>query len=383
MRFIEQADSALHIIRKSANLPKQVYQANSHGVTQHQTLESSTNAYLRAQGKEAHKGHLDSRHKTHTEGFKLVIEKIQMQYALDLDGHLVKADDAFHDADYHCPGCKAELTLKMGPMRAYHFEHKSLIECDSDMLFHSTAKLLISQIINQYVTSKIKICLQCTCDTCDDHFEKILPKSSFTTAEIEGEIEGFSFDVLAFHDGNPNLGIEILKANETVQGKTVNLPWISLQAQDVINQPYLWRPIQSRLNKISCAHCKVIRSTHEGKQLHRKLPEVHSDYVAARAPCWKCDETISWYWWPGVPFAKVKPPLPMPNTIKYLFSKRYGGKYWMNTCPFCHSSQGDNFVFLAEDSPFKSLPFVESESMKAERLNFTNSDYIRFLIRNL
>jgi len=37
----------------------------------------------------------------------------------------------------------------------------------------------------------------------------------------------------------------------------------------------------------------------------------------------------------------------------------------MNVCPGCRAPQGDNFVFLASDSPFKELSLTETEEMKA------------------
>jgi hypothetical protein len=47
----------------------------------------------------------------------------------------------------------------------------------------------------------------------------------------------------------------------------------------------------------------------------------------------------------------------------------YGGKYWMNICPGCRAPQGDNFVFLASDSPFSKLHINETQEMKASRHN--------------
>jgi hypothetical protein len=163
--------------------------------------------------------------------------------------------------------------------------------------------------------------------------------------------------------------VEICKSHAVGDEKAelLELPWIELDAAQVLKDPFNWHPVQMRLKPLVCQNCRKERAELERVAERWKLPLSQSLYVPAVAPCWSCKEKIIWYWWHGVPFAQAKPPEPVPRTLQFKFSKMYGGKYWMNVCPGCRAPQGDNFVFLASDSPFRGLSLNQTKEMKAHQ----------------
>lgn len=296
---------------------------------------------------------------------------LQVPYGVSQHGDLVPAREADAGEVYACPGCAGLLVLHAGAVRAKHFAHKANTACDGETLAHITAKLLIAKIIDEHCVSKTRITLQCACGKCGSPVQKELPHSAFTNSAVEERIGPFVCDVVAFKESRPVLAVEIFNSHAVGDEKAeqLDLPWIELEAAEVIADPFNWRPVQMRLKPTLCFDCKTERAELERVAARWKLPLSEPLYVAAVAPCWGCKEKIIWYWWRGVPFAQEKPPEPVPRTLQFRFSKMYGGKYWMNICPGCRAPQGDNFVFLAPDSPFSKLPINETQEMKASRQN--------------
>jgi hypothetical protein len=200
-------------------------------------------------------------------------------------------------------------------------------------------------------------------------FEKQLPADAFSTSEVEVQLGRFVCDVVAIKEDTEVLAVEILKSHAVGADKAnaLELPWIELDASDVLEDPFHWRPAQARLKPTTCPKCKAKRARLEAVIAHWNLPATTPNYVAAVAPCWSCHKKIIGYWWPGVPFAECKPQAPIPSIVQHRYSKMYGGRDWMNVCPGCNAPQGDNFVFLAPDSPFKGLPLNDTDWMKEHR----------------
>jgi hypothetical protein len=226
-------------------------------------------------------------------------------------------------------------------------------------------------VINEHSKSNARIKLLCTCSTCQAPTERELPRTAFTSSAVEERVGPFVCDVIAFKDDKPVLAVEIFNSHAVGDEKAeqLELPWIELNAAEVLEDPFNWRPGQMRLKPTLCRDCKAARAKLERVAAHWKLPLAEPLYVAAVAPCWGCKEEIIWYWWQGVPFAQEKPPQPIPRTLQFRFSKMYGGKYWMNICPGCRAPQGDNFVFLASDSPFNGISLNQTPEMKAHHQN--------------
>jgi len=90
------------------------------------------------------------------------------------------------------------------------------------------------------------------------------------------------------------------------------------------------------------------------------------------------------FWWLGVPFCQKNPPEPKPKTIQLRNSKQWGGKYWANTCPNCNVIQGDNHLFISENSPFAGLPlnYQNSQNIKIVSGSEAVSAFYKVLNRN-
>ncbi len=96
-------------------------------------------------------------------------------------------------------------------------------------------------------------------------------------------------------------------------------------------------------------------------------------FVCAPATCWKCDKEILVFSWPNHSDNEQIAPIiePIPSTIKYQFSKTAEEKYWINTCPYCQSNQGDFYLYSEPDGPFFALELstenkgsIENELLK-------------------
>ncbi len=70
--------------------------------------------------------------------------------------------------------------------------------------------------------------------------------------------------------------------------------------------------------------------------------------------CWKCNREIIVFAWPKDGMCDEEKPkyLPIPKTIKNQGSITVGNKYWINTCPYCQSVQGDFYLYNEPDGPF-------------------------------
>lgn len=357
-----------------------------------QALSARTAQYMRARGKDVrpqsttgpapvpHQSRAEARqHGAPPPGasppFARRVEKtapapeLLIPYSVSDDNHLVHAREADTAGSYKCPGCMAPLVLHAGAVRARHFSHKGNTVCDGETLVHITTKLLIAKVINDHRSSNFRITLHCTCSRCQSSVQKVMPCTAFTGSAVEERVGAFICDVVAFRESAPVLGIEILNAHavDAVKAERLDIPWIELAAADVLENPLDWRPVQMRLKPMVCADCKNERAELERVAERWKLPLSEPLYVPAVAPCWSCKEKIIWHWWRGVPFAQTRPPEPVPRTLQFRFSKMYGGKYWMNVCPGCRAPQGDNFVFLASDSPFTGLSLNETGEMRAHQ----------------
>lgn len=366
---IARAALAVTALRQAAGIP--LYGSRPR-YPREKTREEMAAAYLRARGRDASppvsppppqpqpSGNSESRA---TGGTLLV------PYGIDENAEIVQARDATAGNDYSCPGCAGPLVLRAGSIKMRHFAHKVDTACDGESLQHITAKLLVAKAIREHATADQRIALRCTCSECRKPFATELPRNAFSASIVEAPVGEFICDVVAVKGDHQVLAVEILQhhAVDEDKGRKLELPWIELKADEVLENPLHWRPVQARLKPSLCPECKAKRARLEDVKARWNLTQAPSEYVAAVAKCWSCHDEIIWYWWTGVPFAEKKPPAPVPRIVQNRHSKMYGGRYWMNVCPGCNAPQGDNFVFLSSDSPFKGLPLCETESMAERR----------------
>jgi len=407
---ISQAEWALSSVRNAArlvNLPLRKPTPLSYEKPV-PSRDEVTAAYLRASGKEARKLPSDwmaqrdeynvaagkpARHGSDLVPLNMLAEvlapanrgSIRVPYGINNDSDIVHARDATKATAYTCPGCEAPLVLHAGEQRTHHFSHQADNACDGETLIHITAKLLAAKVVRENNTAVARIRLQCKCSKCNATLEKVLPKNAFTASVVEARVGKFTCDVAAFKGNDAILAIEILNTHavDDIKGAALGLPWVELRASDVLDDPYYWRPTQDGLKPTLCTTCKAAQATLEQVANRWELPLGQPQYVGAVASCWACHETIIWYWWLGIPFAENLPPEPKPQTIQLRFSKMYGGKYWMNTCPGCRAPQGDNFVFLSSESPLHHLPINDAGPIKEHRQkrNADLADLFKTIVR--
>jgi hypothetical protein len=284
-------------------------------------------------------------------------DSLAVPYGLDPTSNLVHAKDAVKGTLYICPGCDAPLTLRQIRERTTHYAHRPGTACDGEALIHITAKVLVAKVMMENASSTTRVRLRYNCSSCVEPFDKVLGTNAFNGAIVEAQIERFRCDVVALRNDLPVLAVEIFNTHQVEHYKAaaLTIPWIEVHAADIVENPYHWKSTNGRLKSMVCPDCREEELKLKTTAARWGLPLSNPPYLAAVAPCWACKADIVWYWWPGVPFAADRPPSPMPSTIKFRHSKMYGGKYWMNVCPGCQAPQGDNFVFLANASPFAHL----------------------------
>lgn len=285
------------------------------------------------------------------------IDGLAVPYGVDTLGKLVSAVDALAEERYCCLGCAEPLVLRAGEYRVKHFAHKVGSRCDGESTLHQIAKELVARVINEIENSEKELRLACNCRRCFKAFDFVLGRNAFDRAKNEVQEGVFRCDVMAYRGDQAVLAIEVLNTHavDYRKGQDLGVSWIELLARDIIDNPYYWRPTQERLKGIACPSCRELsKAIGAVARKHGQLLPVEP-YVGAVMECYKCRNEIVVYWWPGVPFAEFAPPSPAPRSIEYRSSRDYGGSYWANTCPCCSALQGDNYVFLATNSPFSTL----------------------------
>ena len=199
-----------------------------------------------------------------------------------------------------------------------------------------------------------------------------MPFATFTRAAQEVAVASYVCDVVGYRNKGNSLGLEIFHTHEVDSEKATNLPitWNEFKAEEVINDSYHWKPTQSKLKSSYCSGCRshikhvqfVANRWNIDCTLYTPIKNASfANYVADFETCFRCKEVVPFFWWEGVPFCEQEPPHPRPNTIKYRNSKKYGGSYWANTCANCNMIQGDNYLFLFDDAPFKGMPTVNDQ----------------------
>lgn len=82
------------------------------------------------------------------------------------------------------------------------------------------------------------------------------------------------------------------------------------------------------------------------------VPLPWGPYRAAARSCFKCSERIVVYTWFGHGVrSEEPPPAPRPRTLLQRTTGQSGGmRYWLNTCPACKFTQGDNYLYDQGDA---------------------------------
>lgn len=288
------------------------------------------------------------------------MSKLKIPLALDSDGVVTRPEYANKQKRYFCPVCGDNLLLKMGEIKKVHFAHKATEICTEETVIHKTAKYLIIQSILKWKEGKLESpIIERVCQYCGVVTEQKIPDK---IDHVKDEVKlnsGFIGDIALFSDSKPIAVIEIKVAHAVTEQKkeTIGIPFIEVEGEKIINNPEVWFPITDKFKPFKCQSC--VEAIHEYKNKIitisnvTKVPIPKTYFRTAFTNCWRCKKPILVFDWPDKNLHQnSKPSKPdMPKTIQYKFSKTIKRKYWVNTCPYCKSIQGDFFLFLEPDSP--------------------------------
>jgi hypothetical protein len=174
---------------------------------------------------------------------------------------------------------------------------------------------------------------------------------------------GVISDVVLYRGETAAAAIEVLVSSRVGREKAarMDLPWVELLAEDILDRPYWWVAVQDGLRPFRCPVCmkRDERRTTElrlvrdramaaADRLQVMLPP-SPPYAAAAHVCWRCGAEMLVYAWPGSGGHSVRrPPEPIPRSVEHRATEG-AGDYWANCCPTCSAVQGD--YYLATGNP--------------------------------
>lgn len=327
------------------------------------------------------------------------MENLRIPYGLNETGELISAELAEKGTNYICPCCGIQLVHRAGEVRTKHFAHPPSSNCSFESVLHITAKKLIQSVIVKNATAKQTITLENHCHSCGVVFSTNLPMRTFSNAGLEIKIGNYVCDVVGYRGDSIGLAIEIFNTHEVDRNKAQNLQahWVELKVEDVLKNPTKWVPTQANLKDSYCVSCKKhIKHVLEvadkfgiDRSLYSPIKNPsETTYIADIETCFKCKQEIPVFWWRGVPFCEVEPPNPKPKTIKFRNSKQYGGSYWANTCANCNMIQGDNYLYIFDNAPFKGLPLSTDDQSNQGGVKVVSgksavSEFMKVINRNI
>jgi ribosomal protein S27E len=304
------------------------------------------------------------------------MSELLIPFAVDEKEQLCSPKTAERGKNYFCPACKEPVIFRHGDIKIPHFAHKVSLTCNQETVTHKTAKLLILNVIEDWKSGKSgSPKLYRKCQICGKIINQPLPEK-VDSALLEYKLsDGSIADVGLMVEGKVQAAVEIkvTHAVDKIKANRLPIPFIELDGYEVINNPVVWKPITDNFNPLTCDQCKTIYTRFNKKILqiakasNLELPKVYYRYSFCK--CWKCKREIIVFTWPSdnsdnTYLPKIMPP---PKTVQFRYSKTVGRKYWANTCPVCHSLQGDYFLYSEPGGPFFGLNCEEDSSTAFER----------------
>lgn len=310
--------------------------------------------------------------------------KLRVPFAFDDEERLCVPKTAEKGKHYFCPGCRDTVILKKGEVKAAHFAHKASKTCSQETIVHKTAKNLVVKTISDWKAGKTespKLRRKCGFkidygplygeETCEETYDQPIPDKVEQAVTEYRMSNGFIADVALMVENEPALAIEIRVTHAVDENKahSLSVPFIELDGHTVLEKPNHFDPIRdNKLNLFTCNTCKEAEPKFEdkvakvAKQTRIKLPDRDSCYYRYGInKCWNCQREIILYTWPGNDWDTSPPKKkPIPQTIKFCYSRTIGHKYWANTCPCCKRIQGDFFLHGSNLFPFSRNDMVDS-----------------------
>jgi hypothetical protein len=290
--------------------------------------------------------------------------ELKISVAYDDERHVVRPENAMKGISYYCPACGELLIFRRGQIKVPHFAHKPTGVCSQETIVHQSAKLLIQKAIEDWKAGKSEPpILERKCHICSRRVEQSLPEK-IDSAALEIKVpDGFVVDVGLIARGKVEAAIEVRVTHEVDEAKAqqLSLPFIEVDGSEILEEPTKWRPTIDGFNPVICPKCRLDfqkfreKTLQIVKQTGVELPTSFYRYAPTR--CWRCKKEILAFTWPDHEMHSEELPSDHspPKTLRYRFSKTVGGKYWVNTCPYCKQIQGDWFLHHEPDGPFSSF----------------------------
>lgn len=307
------------------------------------------------------------------------LKKLKVPLGKNTQNNLIYPQYASKKETYRCPSCLDLLVFKQGAKKVPHFSHASNT-CSQESILHITGKQLIMEACNDYLKTGIPPNIKRQCPTCKTRATQSLEMIDFDEVILEKALKsGFKADVALLKDDQVICCIEIKFTHGVDEHKKNNLgvPFIELNAIDVIDSSNVWLPIQDTLSSFDCPSC-----VNTNKRYWRYLQSVAKDtkswlpkgniFRVAGYECWRegCETEFLVFDWPNSHNGEP-PPEKRPHTLKYRFSKMAGASYWANCCPSCDSMVGEFYLpaLCSEQSVESTASYKDDMSELAQRFD--------------
>lgn len=281
--------------------------------------------------------------------------------AFTADGQVVRPGDAGPGREYRCPGCGTDVVLRRGEVRRPHFAHRHGEACSAEGTLHRAAKALVIQVVRDWKDrGGPRPCVSRTCPRhgCDGGVTQDLPDDISHVASEVRLPDGSVADVVLFRGDAHAAAVEI-RATHSVdpeKARRMAIPWVELDAAELLERPYWWTAVQDGLQPFRCFACAEraeqradavaeiqARAVEVAQRTGTTLPPSPPYYYAPHA-CWRCGSEMVVYLWPGSGTHSPRtPPEPIPPAVQHRMTD-YWGDYWANCCPRCSVVQGDHHL---------------------------------------
>lgn len=277
---------------------------------------------------------------------------LKVPCAIDSEGNISYPCDSERGNVYFCPACGCRVILRKGSVKTAHFAHDRDAVCAQETILHKTAKLLIQKAVRDWKKGEgERPAFVRACQICSGKAEQPVP-DKVDDALLEYRLpNGYVVDVALMVNGEVEAAVEVhvTHAVDETKAQGLFIPFLEVSGLAVVEDPYRWVSLLDYFQPITCRNCRITFDKFQLKTkelAHRAgivLPSSYYRYGICQ--CWKCNREILVFDWPERGWSQAKPlQMPVPKTIQYRYSKTVNQKYWVNTCSYCHSIQGDFYL---------------------------------------
>lgn len=183
-------------------------------------------------------------------------KQFKVPIALDPSGNLVTPAEASKDEKHRCPSCQAPVSLQAGQKKARHFRHLPGPMCSPETMEHALAKRIVSSCLERWIHGEGQAPrLVTSCPSCG-RIDECEMRGTFD-AVIEEYLlpNGLRPDVVALLGGEPIIAVEVRQTHavEEEKARRIRLPFIEVEAAQIIKSPRRWWAVKSS----RCAPCEA------------------------------------------------------------------------------------------------------------------------------